>query len=99
MPYQLSWKIEKKVILLRFPERVTVGAAQDAGNKLRDYFQTGEGTVHFMVDMRKIRISPVGLQTNLNLANALLQPNLGWVVTVGGTPVTIMMMGFLAQIK
>lgn len=99
MSYQLSWKIENRIILLRFPERVTVGAAQDAGDKLRDYFKIGQRPVHFMVDMRKIRVSPIGIQTNLNLANALLQPELGWVVTVGGTPLTMMMMEILARIK
>jgi hypothetical protein len=99
MSYQLSWHIEKRVILLSFPEEVTVNSAQDAGNKIRDYLEGGEAPVHFVIDMRKIRLSPTGLQTNLNLANSILHPNLGWVVTIGGTPVTTMMMILMAQIK
>jgi hypothetical protein len=88
MAYEISWQLEGRVVVLHAWDIVTVTEAVELSEKIADAFQQGSPPTHLIVQMDDLQISPSGIQTNLRLASYLKHPHLGWVVTIGGTPLT-----------
>ena len=88
MAYEIAWRLEGRVIYLRVWDIMPLVEAHEAVEKIIEALKQGNPPIHMIVDMRELRFSPTGIQANLQLNSYLRHPNLGWVVTVGGTPLT-----------
>ena len=88
MAYEIAWRVEGRLIYLRVWDVMSLVEANEAVEKIVESLEKGNSPVHMIVDMRELRFSPTGIQANLQLNSYLRHPNLGWVVTVGGTPLT-----------
>ena len=88
MAYELDWRLEGRVIYLRVWDIMPLLEAHEAVEKILEALNQGTPPIHMIVDMRELRFSPTGIQANLRLNSYLRHPHLGWIVTVGGTPLT-----------
>ena len=88
MAYEIAWRVEGRLIYLRVWDIMPLIEAHEAVEKILEALSQGTSPIHMIVDMRELRFSPSGIQANLQLNSYLRHPALGWVVTVGGTPLT-----------
>jgi hypothetical protein len=88
MAYELAWRVEGRLIYLRVWDIMPLIEAHEAVEKITESLNQGNPPIHIIVDMRELRFSPTGIQANLRLNSYLRHPNVGWLVTVGGTPLT-----------
>jgi hypothetical protein len=85
MPFELSWQIPRRVVLMRVWGEVTLHeiTAQDAA--LHEWLREVEGPVHLLGDDRKVTRAPYAIQ-GLRLTLRLLRnKKLGHVYTIGRT--------------
>jgi hypothetical protein len=88
MAYEIGWRVERRLIYLRVWDNMPLLEANEAVEKILEALNQGSPPIHMIVDLRELRFSPTGIQANLQLNSYLRHPNLGWLVTVGGTPLT-----------
>ena len=88
MAYELGWRLEGRVIYLRVWDILPLLEAHEAVEKIAAAVEEGSPPIHIIVDLKALRFSPTGIQTNLRLNSYLRHPHIGWIVTIGGTPLT-----------
>jgi hypothetical protein len=83
MPYQISWHVEKRVLMVKLFGVLIEQESNEVGEINTRYLQEGIAPVHIIVDTNGLEKFPVNLRQNSQFMAYLSSPALGWVVVLG----------------
>ena len=83
MPYQISWQLEKRVLMVKLFGILTDQESTEVGEINSRHIQEGIAPVHIIVDARDLDKFPTNLRQNSQFMGYLSTPSLGWVVAIG----------------
>lgn len=92
MPYSLDWHLNGIVIHGATWDKLTLHEAREASDVAMELIDSGNAPVHLIVDMTKPLSIPLSKHAIVNMLNYLGHPNMGWLVMIGGTPITHLML-------
>ncbi|PJF21133.1 MAG: hypothetical protein CUN56_12645 [Phototrophicales bacterium] len=96
MPYDLSWYIEKRVMMIYLTGHITTEELYEMTDETRVLLEQGEGKVHALVDYSQAESIPRSLSTLVNEIKREKDPKQG--ITILIMPKTNKMMQFVANI-
>ena len=83
MPYQISWQVEKRVLMVKLFGVLIEQESNEVGEINTRYLQEGIAPVHIIVDTNDLEKFPVNLRQNAQYMAYLSSPSLGWVIVLG----------------
>lgn len=85
MSYELSWYIDRRIVLARLTGDVSAEEIFQNNQRIaRDYVQQGQAPVHLLIDISGMEKFPSNLKQLKAASDILLREHsLGWMVTVG----------------
>ncbi|MEZ4669996.1 MAG: hypothetical protein R3E39_18995 [Anaerolineae bacterium] len=100
MPFQISWYIEKRVILAQFLGDITLQEAEEASAKVATLVEFGEGPlVHLIADASGMQKFPTQLSLlNGGASQHLRNPKLGWTIVIGSNGMIRFVSSIMTQV-
>lgn len=84
MAYQVSWLVEKQVVLAKLYGEITIPSVVDMDVELLDHMRSGqEGRlIHLIFDVTGVDKFPVNIAQLNQVANSRHEPNMGWLMVI-----------------
>jgi hypothetical protein len=98
MPHQISYLIDKRVIYHRFHGHITIDEIREGSTAAADLIRRGEPPVHDIVDATGVANLDFHLRELLNATSFIKEPQLGWMILVGGNPLVRFFATMLGQV-
>lgn len=100
MPYQISWYVDKRIILAEFTGELTLPEAEEASGKVTIFVEYGEPPlVHLIADATGMEKFPTQLSLlNGDASRHLRNPNLGWTIVISSNAMTRFVSSILTQV-
>jgi hypothetical protein len=98
MPYQISWHEEKRIIHQRLIGDFDMTDATQAAKATEEYLKQGIGPVHLVIDVSGMKSFPTNMTKIHSISTYLKDPNLGWVVLIGGNSLTNFVTQVISQV-
>ncbi|MCU0497889.1 MAG: hypothetical protein MUF87_11100 [Anaerolineae bacterium] len=84
MEHQISWYIEHRVIYTQFINQLSLEQLESMARKAYDFLEQGEGQVHMIVDIGRLRSFPTNLIQVKKYSDIYTQhPKLSFMIFVG----------------
>lgn len=83
MPFEITWLIEKRLVLERLSGVLTPEELEARILKAKQFLESGQPPVHYVIDMREVEKIPLNLREIRHAARLYRHPALGWTVTFG----------------
>jgi hypothetical protein len=98
MPHQISYLIEKRVIYHHFNGHITIDEIREGSAAAAELIRGGEPLVHDIVDASGVTDLDFHLRQLFSVANFTKEPQLGWMILVGGNPLVRFFATMLGQV-
>jgi hypothetical protein len=100
MPYQISWYIDKRIILAEFSGDLTLQEAEAASGHVATLVAYGEAPlVHLIADASGLEKFPTQLSLlNGDASQHLRNPNLGWTIVISSSAITRFVSSIMTQV-
>jgi hypothetical protein len=99
MLHEIGYSIDKRVIYVRFDGDLTTDDALASNVATIELIRGGVAPVHYIVDTRHLKNVRVNLKQMTEVATFLREPNLGWVIVIGGSPIARFLSSVIMQMK
>ena len=99
MLHEIGYSIDKRVIYVRFDGDLTTDDALTSNVSTIELIRGGVAPVHYVVDTRNLKNVRVNLKQMTEVATFLREPNLGWVIVIGGSPIARFLSSVVMQMK
>jgi hypothetical protein len=98
MPFESSWRVEERIIYIRFWGDTTLKDAEEFNAHLIEMLEQGTPPVHLIIDLRELKSTPNDFRNLSKIIKFPLQ-QIGWVMNVGmPNPVLGFIAAALAQL-
>lgn len=98
MPYQIEWHIDKRVVYERLYGKLTGPELQKASDETSRFLHEGISPVHLIIDMSDVEQLPITVRQATGMTRYLRDPNLGWLVVIGGGTIINFMVAVTSQV-
>jgi hypothetical protein len=99
MLHEIGYSIDNRVIYVRFDGDLTTDDALASNVATIELIRGGIAPVHYIVDTRHLKNVRVNLKQMTEVATFLREPNLGWVIVIGGSPIARFLSSVIMQMK
>lgn len=84
MPYNVSWLVDKQVILAEFSGDVTIALTKEMDKDLIAYLRDGQAgrLIHVIFDVTQVDKYPVNIAQLNDAAQARHESNVGWYIVI-----------------
>lgn len=84
MSYQVSWLVEKQIILAKMFDEITLESLVTMDNDLREHLRTGQADrlIHMIVDVLDVTKHPMNVAQLNQVTNARREANMGWLIII-----------------
>jgi len=86
MPFEMSWYLPKRVVLLRYYGHATVEDIDRVGDVSVQYVLEGTPPVHIIADMTEVETFPTNLRQSARAIRTIKDPAMGWTVIISTNP-------------
>ena len=97
MPQRISYWIDRRVTFHRAVGDLSAAELIEANSTVMRLVREGEAPVHHVIDARQLGKIGLHLRDLPQIVTILKEPNLGWVVMVGGNPLTRFLASVMTQ--
>jgi hypothetical protein len=97
MAQEMNYWVERRVILHRVDGNLTSQEFRDANVKAVRLVQEGTAPVHHVIDAVRLGKVELNLKQLSEIVTLLREPNLGWVVLIGGNVITRFLASVMTQ--
>jgi hypothetical protein len=98
MPYEIRWYEDKRIIFEQLYGDLDMSAVIEAANATEQHIKQGNAPVHLVIDVSGMKSFPTNMTKINSVSGYLKDPNLGWVVLVGGNPLTNFVTQVVSQV-
>src|SRR5688572_15302383 len=98
MPHEIGYLIDKRVIYHRFSGHVTIDEIREGNTAAIDFIRRGGPPVHDIVDASAVVDVHFHLKELLSATSFTREPQLGWMILVGGNPLVRFFATMLGQV-
>jgi hypothetical protein len=96
---EIGYSIDKRVIYVRFEGDLTTEDGLNSNATAVELIRGGVAPVHYVVDTRGMKNVRVNLKQLTEVSTFLREPNLGWVIVIGGSPIARFLSSVVMQMK
>jgi len=94
-----GYYIDKRVIYIPFEGDITAEDGLALSNYAIELIRSGIAPVHYIADARNLKSIKLNLKQLSDASTFLREPNLGWVIVLGGSPVARFLSSAIMQVK
>ena len=99
MALEPGYYVDKRVIYIPFEGDLTAEVGLALSNLAVELIRSGIPPVHYIADARNLKSLKFNLKQLSEVSTFLREPNLGWVIVLGGSPVARFLSSAIMQMK
>lgn len=99
MGYTIGYLMDKKVVRISYAGDLTQEDALSSNVEAIELIRAGIKPVHFIADATHLKNVKINLTQLREIASFLYEPQLGWLIVVGGHPVARFISSIIMQLR
>jgi len=99
MKHQIEYAMDKRVIRVRYIGDLTQEEAKITNTAVTEMIRDGIAPVHFIADATQLEALKINLMQMREAASFLREPQLGWLIIIGGNPIARFMGSLVIQLR
>jgi hypothetical protein len=99
MAYTIGYLMDKKVVRISYDGDLTQEDALTSNVEAIELIRAGNKPVHFIADATDLKNVKINLMQLREIASFLYEPQLGWLIVIGGHPVARFISSIIMQLR